>query len=188
METNKSDKQIELLNKIAFNYFQPWGRTWGNNYNDMPENINYNYLKGIVDDLNGDEKTVFNSLRINNMQLICKDFLIKLNNDTIGYIEDFMQIDLIILYNIFKTIWLKEIIKTIKKSYVDLTIQINDLNFRSRDYEITNSSIKQKKRDWKKFAMLMLIHKNPILRRQWRDKNKKSILYDHLTPTPNTIQ
>ena len=154
IELTQKQKQAGLLLKISLAYFAPTAhRHWFSydiyfNFSEIPEKIDGTFLFHSVDD---NDLQLFNSITINNIACVSKEFLTNLNQDTVGYIKEFIQLDLSMLYNIFKMNWFIGFEDLIEYEKTFLGKKLYELNFRTKDYEYASRALKQIKRDERKF-------------------------------------
>ena len=92
------------------------------------------------------KKILLNTITINNIACVSKQFLKNLNDDTVDYIKEFIRIDLTILYNVFKYYWLQSYFNLIKMEK-DLLEKTFYLKFNEKEHEYVNRAIKNIKRD-----------------------------------------
>lgn len=153
-ELTQKQKQKILLLKTSFTYFIPTAHShWFSyniyfNFSEIPEKIEYERLLNSVSDY---DLHLFNSITINNIECVSKGFLTNLNQDTVGYIKEFIQQDLSILYNVFKMFWFNGFDDLIEHEKNFLEKKLYVLDFKSKEYEYVSSALKQIKRDEKKF-------------------------------------
>jgi hypothetical protein len=153
-ELTQKQKQKNLLLKISFTYFVPTAHShWFSysiyfNFSEIPEKIECNRLFNSIFDY---DLQLFNSITINNIACVSKGFLTNLNQDTVGYIKEFIQLDLSILYNIFKINWFNGFGDLIEHEKKFLEKKLYVLDFKSKEYEYVSRAIKQIKRDERKF-------------------------------------
>ena len=96
------------------------------------------------------KKILLNTITINNIACVSKQFLTNLNDDTVDYIKEFIRIDLTILYNVFKYYWLQSYFNLIKMEKDLLEKKRSTLKFNEKEYEYVNRAIKNIKRDERK--------------------------------------
>ena len=156
-ETNEKQKQKSLLLKLSLDYFAPSSYKYWFCYNiifnfsEIPNNINYSLLKKCIEnDEDQEKKILLNSITINNIACVSKQFLTNLNDDTVNYIKEFIRIDLTILYNVFKYYWLQSYFNLIKMEKDLLEKKRSTLKFNEKEYEYVNRAIKNIKRDERK--------------------------------------
>ena len=153
----EKEKQKILLLKLSLDYFAPSSYKYWFCYNimfnfsDIPTNINYSLLKKYIEnDEDPEKKILLNTITINNIACVSKQFLTNLNDDTVDYIKEFIRIDLTILYNVFKYYWLQSYFNLIKMEKDSLEKKRSNFKFNQKEYEYVNRAIKNIKRDERK--------------------------------------
>ena len=65
----------------------------GANFSQIPNKINYYLLKKYIEnDDDPEKKILLNTITINNIACVSKQFLTNLNDDTVDYIKEFIRI------------------------------------------------------------------------------------------------
>ena len=152
----QKQKQKKILLKTAITYFQPgvnltWFTDFGYfNFSEIPDKIEYDNLLTSISGFNDNDKSLFNSMIINNINCVSKRFLTNLNEDTVNYIKEYIQIDLTMIYKIFKMYWLKEYLDIFNHRETYLKNKANRLEFNTREYQNVNYALKMVRRDRKK--------------------------------------
>ena len=128
------------------------------NFGEIPNKINYYLLKKYIEnDDDPEKKILLNTITINNIACVSKQFLTNLNDDTVDYIKEFIRIDLTILYNVFKYYWLQSYFNLIKMEKDLLEKKRSTLKFNQKEYEYVNRAIKYIKRDERKLKKMLCI-------------------------------